>query len=102
MAHIDYVPQVHSRFTDSLENIMPLDLGACNFAAFGGTLEKRIRTAAQAVARYCRRCGIVVLINAPSTGEDPLKSAMAQLPSALPEDNILGRPPGAAAHQQKL
>lgn len=91
MAHINYAPQVSRRFADNLENVMPLSMGACNFAAFGGTLEQRIRTAVQAAARYCGRCGIVVLINAPATGTDPLETAMVQLPRALPEDNCAGR-----------
>ena len=84
MAHTYYTPQVQRRLSGRLEDIMPANLGGCNFAAFGGTLEQRIRTAVQAASRYCGRCGIVVLSNASVTGEDPLESALSQLAGKRP------------------
>lgn len=92
MAHIDYSRQLQIRFSDTLERVMPLDMGGCNFAAFGGTLEQRADSAVQTAARYCGRCGIVVLLNE-SDGDNTgyLEQQLRRMPAALPDSHAAYR-----------
>lgn len=86
MAHINYTRQLRTRISATLEEIMPLSMGGCNFAVFGGTPQQRADAAVQALARYCGRCGILVLLNA--SDREPagrLEQLLLQLPRSLPD-----------------
>lgn len=86
MAHINYSRQLRVRMSATLEEIMPLSMGGCSFAVFGGTPQQRTDTAVQALARYCGRCGILVLLNA--SDREPasrLEQMLHQLPQSLPD-----------------
>lgn len=86
MEHISYTRQLRTRFAVTLDQIMPLQMGGCSFAAFGGTPQQRTDAAVQSLARYCGRCGILVLLNA-SDQELPgrMELLLRRLPQSLPD-----------------
>lgn len=86
MAHINYTRQLRTRLSATIDQIMPLHMGGCNFAAFGGTSQQRVNAAVQALARYCGRCGILVLQNASDRdAASRLEQLLHQLPRSLPD-----------------
>ena len=79
MAHITRTRQVDLVRRSSAGELLPPDLELNNFAVFCGSASMRTELAANAIARYAGRVGIVVLLNNAGTMVDYLEQIPVRL-----------------------